>query len=106
MKVRLSKNISSFVEKIKSKDLKDKDILSEMLFLYVLNNGKYSSYYYSSGTKTESEIGSLIKDKEFVSVVGKDFLRENLECLPENIIECVISENQSIFIDTLKQLLK
>lgn len=106
MRIVLSPNQPKFLKKINSEDLKDKDILAQMLFIYVLNNGKYSSYYYSSGTKSETDMGVLIREKKFVNVVGKELLSENLEYLPENIIECIVSENKDIFVETLKQLLK
>lgn len=105
MRINVHQDINNLKDKINSANLKEESQLKEMLFLYFLNFGNFSNHSYRRTTDFETIIGKSFKENTFIESFGKEFLKENIRCLPHNIIEQLVLERKDKFVEVLKQIL-
>lgn len=105
MRIRAALDINILKDKINESNLKKESELKEMLFLYFLNFGNFSGHSYRKATDFEDVISKSFKENMFIESFDKEFIKQNIKCLPHNVIEQLVSERTDKFLDILKQVL-
>jgi len=105
MRINANQDINILKDKINGSNLKKESELKEMLFLYFLNFGNFSGHSYRKTTDFESIISKSFKENMFIESFDKEFIKQNIRCLPNNVLEQLVSERMDKFLDTLKQVL-